>query len=132
MNTFEIGSWVQLTVRDLSAYARENPWMASTEIAGKVIENPKWLGSDYVSVLTGNARHPVSYVPVYRIMSANGKLSPTAQIVDDQTWEVAGSKGNTYTVTQSKSGFTCSCKGFEFRKHCRHITEIQNKIANKL
>jgi hypothetical protein len=60
MNTFEIGRWVQLTVRDLSAYARENPWMASTEIAGKVIENPKWLGSDYVSVLTGNARHPVS------------------------------------------------------------------------
>ena len=43
-------------------------------------------------------------------------------------WEVKGSQ--TYLVTQDISGkMNCECKGFMFRKKCRHISEILEKKA---
>lgn len=42
------------------------------------------------------------------------------------SWQVAGSKGNTYTVEKTSTGYTCTCSGFKFRGHCRHIAEVQN------
>jgi hypothetical protein len=41
-------------------------------------------------------------------------------------WEVEGSQ--TYLVTKDTMGkMNCECKGFMFRKKCRHITEILEK-----
>ena len=41
-------------------------------------------------------------------------------------WEVKGSQ--TYLVTKNESGkMNCECKGFMFRKKCKHITEILEK-----
>ena len=34
---------------------------------------------------------------------------------------------NGYTVTRNNEGkMTCECKGYKFRKNCRHITEVKN------
>ena len=45
-------------------------------------------------------------------------------------WEVKGTK-NMYLVTRDTSGkMNCECKGFMFRKKCRHVTEILNKNAS--
>ena len=43
---------------------------------------------------------------------------------ENRTWQVAGSKGNYYTVEQSDAGLICSCSGFGFRGKCKHITQI--------
>ena len=41
---------------------------------------------------------------------------------DTQYWEING-----YTVTRDNEGkMTCQCKGYKFRKNCRHITEAKN------
>jgi hypothetical protein len=42
-------------------------------------------------------------------------------------WEVAGSKGKTYTVNLHDGQWGCSCPGFMFRRQCRHVTEQQEK-----
>lgn len=42
-----------------------------------------------------------------------------------RTWQVPGSKGNTYTVEESRNGLTCTCSGFRFRGKCRHIEEVE-------
>ena len=41
-----------------------------------------------------------------------------------QKIEVSGSKGNTYTVSIYPNGAKyCNCKGFKFRKTCKHIAQ---------
>ena len=43
-------------------------------------------------------------------------------------WEVKGSK-NTYVVkTNGNNLLECECLGFIYRKNCKHIKEIVNKI----
>lgn len=46
-----------------------------------------------------------------------------------QLWEVAGSKGNRYTVSLNNSNWSCTCPGFGFRGHCRHIEETKSTQA---
>lgn len=43
-----------------------------------------------------------------------------------KTWTVAGSKGNSYTVTQELGSWTCTCTGFKYHGDCRHIKSIKN------
>ena len=41
---------------------------------------------------------------------------------DTQYWTING-----YTVTRNNEGImTCQCKGYKFRKNCRHIMEAKN------
>jgi hypothetical protein len=43
---------------------------------------------------------------------------------DSEYWEING-----YTLTRNKMGnITCECKGYIFRKKCRHITEVKHSL----
>jgi hypothetical protein len=46
-----------------------------------------------------------------------------------RTWQVAGSKGNSYTVTQELGTWSCTCSGFRFRNQCRHVLEISSTVS---
>ena len=55
-------------------------------------------------------------------------------IVEDNQWVMDGSKGGRYIVEwdpYSKS-YSCNCKGFMFRKKCRHIKELSDSFKRKL
>jgi len=45
-----------------------------------------------------------------------------------KTIEVKGSKGQTYKVTQSGSKWECTCRGFAFRRDCKHIQKLRMLI----
>jgi hypothetical protein len=44
-----------------------------------------------------------------------------------KTWEVVGSKGDKYTVTNEGTMWICSCQGFTFRGKCKHVDEIKGQ-----
>jgi len=58
-------------------------------------------------------------------MVVDQRFTP-AQSPDVRTYEVQGSTGNTYTVTQDGDTWTCTCPGFGWRRKCRHINEVKN------
>jgi hypothetical protein len=58
-------------------------------------------------------------------MVVDDRFTPP-QLTEVLTYDVVGSKGNTYTVTNDRGAWTCTCAGFGFRRKCRHITEIKD------
>ena len=58
-------------------------------------------------------------------MVVDQRFTP-AKSPDVTTYEVQGSTGNTYTVTQDGDTWTCTCPGFGWRRKCRHITELKD------
>jgi len=94
------------------------------EYEGKVVGPYKWL-SDREFCMTGDDKWPVRVISLksirdIRLVSGSMKDVKT----DVQVFEVAGSKGNKYTVTRSSKGWTCTCPGAKFRGTCKHITEL--------
>ena len=54
--------------------------------------------------------------------------------VDDRpvgcTWTVAGSRGDSYTVSENNGEWNCTCAGWKFRSACKHVTELQTVAAS--
>lgn len=43
-----------------------------------------------------------------------------------RTWEVKGSRGDVYKVSEQDGHLSCTCSGFRFRGKCRHVAEVPN------
>lgn len=43
---------------------------------------------------------------------------------EGRVWEVRGSKGDIYRVTEVNGNYSCTCSGFKFRGSCKHIEQI--------
>jgi len=57
-------------------------------------------------------------------------FSPSSQTQEDQEWDVPSSRGDThYKVRRRNSSWTCTCKGFLFRRTCKHITLISKEVS---
>ena len=55
-------------------------------------------------------------------------------IVEDNKWRVTGSNGNHYWVEWHPfhKHYSCGCKGYSFRKTCRHIKELSEEFRKNL
>ena len=55
-------------------------------------------------------------------------------IIEDNQWTVNGSNGKKYIVEwdQYNKKYSCQCKGYIYRKKCRHITELSESFRKKL
>ena len=87
-----------------------------------------------LALTTGDKEFPVRIIPCAWIVSEKSAATAGAAAVADQgssntqthaqTYTVAGSRGAVYTVSRQGKGWSCTCTGFEFRRHCRHVTEL--------
>ena len=63
-------------------------------------------------------------LPMY--MVCERKPSPSEE--SEGSWQVEGSKGNTYKVRRSAQGvWSCTCAGYGWRGNCKHITQRKEK-----
>lgn len=59
------------------------------------------------------------------VVSING-VDVSNEDFSSKTVDVSASKGGTYSVTvEGGIGVACDCKGFQFRKSCRHLKEAE-------
>jgi hypothetical protein len=92
---------------------------------GDEVETPKWA-KDSLCLTTGDDQWPVRIIERSRVVEIdNSPVSISTDDVAAKTIMVAGSRGETYTVTIDKTGTTCTCKGFQFRGTCKHISQAQ-------
>ncbi len=64
----------------------------------------------------------ISLMAKYRIKSINGK-----SIENKTEWKVKGSSGY-YKVRLKAGKLVCDCKGFMFRKKCKHVEQVKNEV----
>jgi len=83
-----------------------------------------WLKPDEFAIK--NPQHPngFSVINLSNVVSLKSNKSTVKLDTDYKEWTVTGSKGNTYLVIRQKGKYNCSCPGYTFRKHCRHISEL--------
>ena len=97
----------------------------------------KWFKPNEVGLTTGDPRFPFRRIQKERIVEVNGEESKFSQqslsVSEDseqRTISVKGSTGSLYEVQVGGGrGSSCSCKGYQFRGSCRHITEAESQIA---
>ena len=53
------------------------------------------------------------------------RLQNPEEAQDTKSIEVKGSKGQKYTVTKTGSTWKCECRGFAFRRDCKHIQNLK-------
>ncbi|MFY8211431.1 MAG: SWIM zinc finger family protein [Candidatus Nanopelagicus sp.] len=91
---------------------------------GTVLPSHKWL-TDRQFCMSGDETMKVRVIDMSLVQDIE-LLSGDFQTVDTgmQTFEVEGSKGKKYIVTKDNKGWDCTCPGFQFRKSCKHVTEL--------
>jgi hypothetical protein len=117
-----VGSKVRISMSYPQGSSMIPPQPTVEVFEGTVLKSHKWL-TDQQFCLTGDNDMPVRVMSmslVEDIQLINGTFNKID--TDTKVWQVSGSKGSTYTVTKNRSGYTCTCPGFTFRKSCKHIS----------
>lgn len=130
MDPFEIGRTVTIKVKNIMWPKRHlyAPGVVDKEYhyyTGTIMRE-KWFEADEVGITTGDPRFPFRRICRERIVEVNGaelKFTPPP-VVERTVTQVAGSKGNTYTVIKEGSRATCTCPGYSFRKTCKHLSMV--------
>lgn len=124
-----IGERVELQIRSrddkLSSTTGYRDWI----LRGTVIPRFTWAEADTVCVHTDCENVPNRVVSISKILGVkklgSGTVAETQQI---PTWTIAGSRGSVYTVKQQNKKLVCSCPGFQFRNHCRHVEQVGQQL----
>ena len=123
------GSKVAITF-EFPSYVLTSPNGNKTTITGIVEKATKFTPPNFVRIVTDfDSPVRVREIPLERIINveyADGRIASKHNLIDDtRTWTVEGSKGSKYVVVRAKNSWSCTCPGFQFRRSCRHITQLQ-------
>ena len=132
----EIGKLVTV-VTDWSDYITPFTPTGQSTKTGTVVPNNDWDDPASFNITTGKTHFPVANIQLHRVISLeynDGSEAVTlteAPREDVETWLVSGSKGAEYTVTRNGNAWGCECKGFSFRRACKHINEKKEEVLQR-
>lgn len=96
--------------------------------SGAVYPRQKWQSPATLNLTTGDPGFPWRELQdrhIVKVTVGDQEIKPRVEAQKDRVWQVSGSKGNTYTVTETAGKRTCTCAGFQFRHSCRHLNEVK-------
>ena len=97
------------------------------EYTGIVMRGHKAVGPNQIGLSTDDPQFKMRVIDLDRIVGMEDSLpQPNVSI---KTYSIQGSKGNSYTVIQDKSHWTCDCPGFQFRRSCKHVNQFMAEAA---
>ena len=113
------------------SYVLGHEGISETTITGIVETATKFTLPNFVRLVTDfDSPVRIREIPLHRVTKleyADGREAGKEAAKDDtRTWVVEGNKGSKYTVVRSRNIWTCTCPGFQFRKTCKHVTELKN------
>jgi hypothetical protein len=121
------GSVVEVVTRHKNISYFSSDEFEEYRYVGVVINGPKWIEFNSFALDTGNADidyHIISASNVVDIQYLEG--SPGKEIQVPQKTEFFKIKD--YTVTKSKSGYSCTCVGYQYHRKCKHVTQVMQQI----
>lgn len=120
-NLPSVGSLVEVKTRHRDHFYFSDKEYVEYTYKGKVLDNPKWV--EYNSfVISSDVPdidfHIISPRNVVDIKYIEGNIGKE---IDDspQLFKVKN-----YTVFKSKSGYRCTCVGYQYHKKCKHIKQV--------
>lgn len=126
----EVGCKIAITF-EFPSYVLGHEGVNETTITGIVESATKVTPPGFVRIVTDfDSPVRIREIPLHRVTDikyADGSAAIKELAKDDtRTWVVEGSRGSRYTVVRSKHIWTCTCPGYQFRKTCKHVTELKN------
>ena len=97
-----------------------------TLMRGTVIPTPPHMVGNLTMINAVSGA--TNYISPHDILSINNQKVVHPEPSADRIVLIKSSKGNeTYTVKQNgvTKKWSCSCAGFQFKRNCRHITQVQ-------
>jgi hypothetical protein len=120
----KVGSKIKVRTTYKQGAAMFPPRDTYRQYEGEVLPSHKWL-SDREFCMSGDARWPIRVINMNAVEQLDLISGGFIEINNKpKTVVVKGSKGATYTVSNSGKGWNCTCTGFQFRKKCKHILEV--------
>jgi len=124
----KIGSRVRVTTRDKEYYVYATKEWRDTTMEG-IVEKSVFKEPFYFALRTGNEFYPVSEFNAKseRLVKIEYITGSATQVsTETKAWKIQ-SKDKIYLVTRIGGKFNCTCKGFEFRRDCKHIGAVGKK-----
>ena len=119
-----LDSEIEVTLYDPMAARMIPPREPLRNYRGRVVASYRWL-TDREFCMTGDDAWPVRVINLGNVVRMEFQSGSGTEVnTTVKTWEVRGSAGNRYLVTRDSAGWSCDCKGFQFRRNCRHVTEV--------
>ena len=123
------GTVVTLKVRNPNWEARDryaSGVIREFSVYTGTVMRQKWFGDNEIGLTTTEKRNPFRVIRMENIAEIDGAVaSYVAPVkVEPKTVIVLGSKGEKYTVIKDGLKSSCSCKGWSFRKTCKHIEGV--------
>jgi hypothetical protein len=125
-----VGKTIRVTTRfrEYNYYAK-NQWN-DTVYEGTVGRPDRTVPEGSFMLLTPRDRNmPTRVIALNRVIaleyadgSAAARKGTEPQV---RVWQVEGSKGAVYTVTEEQGQRRCTCPGFVFRRACKHTQEAR-------
>ena len=121
-----VGSKVEVITRHRDIFYFSQKEYSEYKYIGEVLSPPKWIEHNSFIISSDNPEidfHVISATNVVDLKYISGK--PDREV--DNSTQIF--KVKNYTVLKSKSGYRCTCVGYQYHKKCKHITEVKEKAG---